>query len=221
MRFRIEHGEENMKLKSLVIFFALIALLVLAPVAVAQQPQQPTPTPTSTPNTWKPPNIIKDADRAAYVIGDPVVFTLTVRNPGSPPTDATWYNVRVTDVIDPVLRIDSASSTMGTATINNVTNTVVVNGGITLPPGALFTITINCTVIGGAGQVVINEATVEYVADDGSPQPPIDTDEPVRIIIEEVPIIPEASTLLLLGGAATGLAGYVGLQIRARRRKER
>jgi hypothetical protein len=33
------------------------------------------------------------------------------------------------------------------------------------------------------------------------------------------PFVPEASTLLLLGSAASGLAGYVGLQIRARRRK--
>jgi hypothetical protein len=32
------------------------------------------------------------------------------------------------------------------------------------------------------------------------------------------PVIPEASTLLLLGGSATGLAAYVGLQIRARRK---
>ena len=36
---------------------------------------------------------------------------------------------------------------------------------------------------------------------------------------EPPPVVPEASTLLLLGSAATGLAGYVGLQIRARRRK--
>lgn len=205
-----------MKIKNLAVFFALIMLLVLAPVAVAQQP-------TPTPPTWIPPDVIKDADRAAYVIGDPVVFTITVWNPGLPSVpEATWYNVRVTDIIDPALRIDSASSTMGTATINNATNTVVVNGGITLPPQASFTITINCTVIGGVGQVIINDATVEYVADDGSPQPPIDTEVPVEIIIEqEVPIIPEASTLILFGGAATGLAGYVGLQIRARRRKGR
>ncbi len=33
------------------------------------------------------------------------------------------------------------------------------------------------------------------------------------------PVVPEASTLILLGGAVSGLAGYVGLQIRARRRK--
>jgi hypothetical protein len=36
---------------------------------------------------------------------------------------------------------------------------------------------------------------------------------------EPPPVVPEASTLLLLGSAATGLASYVGLQIRARRRK--
>lgn len=32
------------------------------------------------------------------------------------------------------------------------------------------------------------------------------------------PVVPEASTLILLGGSATGLAAYVALQIRARRR---
>jgi hypothetical protein len=35
----------------------------------------------------------------------------------------------------------------------------------------------------------------------------------------EAPFVPEASTLVLLGSAASGLAGYVGLQWRARRRK--
>lgn len=36
---------------------------------------------------------------------------------------------------------------------------------------------------------------------------------------EPPPFVPEASTLILFGGAATGLASYIGLQIRARRRK--
>jgi len=43
---------------------------------------------------------------------------------------------------------------------------------------------------------------------------PIPTPEP-----SPPPVVPEASTLLLLGGSATGLAAYVGLQIRARRSK--
>ena len=64
-------------------------------------------------------------------------------------------------------------------------------------------------------------ATLEYTDDEGNPQPPIDVDDPVEIIIEEEvpPVIPEASTLILLGSAATGLVGYASLQIRARRRK--
>ena len=33
------------------------------------------------------------------------------------------------------------------------------------------------------------------------------------------PVVPEASTLLLLEGSATGLAAYAALQIRARRRR--
>jgi hypothetical protein len=61
---------------------------------------------------------------------------------------------------------------------------------------------------------------LEYTDDEDNPQPPIDVDEPVEIIIdEELPVIPEASTLLLLGSAASGLIGYAGLQIRARRRQ--
>ena len=34
---------------------------------------------------------------------------------------------------------------------------------------------------------------------------------------EAPPVVPEASTLILLGSAALGLSGYVGLQIRLRR----
>jgi hypothetical protein len=34
------------------------------------------------------------------------------------------------------------------------------------------------------------------------------------------PVVPEASTLLLLGSGAAGLASYAGLQLRARRRKD-
>jgi len=38
-------------------------------------------------------------------------------------------------------------------------------------------------------------------------------------VILQPSAIPEASTLILLGSAASGLAGYIGLQLRARRRK--
>jgi hypothetical protein len=56
------------------------------------------------------------------------------------------------------------------------------------------------------------------LADENAPigitDTPTPTDQPVV-----PPVVPEASTLLLLGSSATGLAAYVGLQIRARRNR--
>jgi hypothetical protein len=64
----------------------------------------------------------------------------------------------------------------------------------------------------GPVTAIIEPASV----DDPGQQPPGDA-PPVPD--PETPFVPEASTFLLLGSAASGLAGYVGLQIRARRRK--
>lgn len=188
----------------------LTAMLVMVPAALAQEP-------TPTPDTWTPPDVVKIADDDAYVVGDEAVFTLIIANP-SGDNEATWYNVTVTDVLDPIFRIDSATTTLGTVTITG--QTVVVDGGITLAPGESFVVTIYCTVIGGAGEVVINRVTLEYTDEEGNPQPPGEDEVPLEII-DELPVIPEASTLLLLGSAATGLASYVGLQVRSRRRSSR
>jgi hypothetical protein len=49
------------------------------------------------------------------------------------------------------------------------------------------------------------------------PEPP--PPEPPPPPPPETPFVPEASTLILLGSGVSGLAGYVGLQWRARRRK--
>jgi hypothetical protein len=56
-------------------------------------------------------------------------------------------------------------------------------------------------------------------ADDSVPAGITDTPEPTKPPPVTPPVVPEASTLVLLGGSATGLAAYVGLQIRARRRR--
>lgn len=193
----------------------LVILLVLAPTVAAQV------DPTATPPTWVPPEVVKFADVPCCDPGETVTFTIVVTNPGTPPA-ATWYNVRVTDPIDPIFEIVSATSTMGTATIDGATNTVIVNGGITLAPQQSFVVTIVVRLVGTippGGTVIINDAYVEYTDPDGQSWGPIRAEEPVRLPAPcgEV-VIPEASTLILLGSAATGLAGYVGLQIRARRR---
>lgn len=202
--------------KGRAVIAGLVLAVVLLQVALAVVVAQEAPPPT-----WKPPEIYKTADRQQLKVGESVRFTIIVRNPGTPGVDASWYSVRVTDDVDPALRIDAVSTTRGSYTISG--QRVVVDGGITLAPGEQFSITIDCTLVGPIeeGQVLINDATLEYEDEEGNPQPPIDVDEPVEIIIEEEipPVIPEASTLFLLGSAATGLAGYVGLQIRARRQK--
>jgi fimbrial isopeptide formation D2 family protein len=194
----------------LAIALVLVLFLVALPAALAQVPP-----------TWMPPEIFKSANHTKLALNDTVRFTIVVRNSGDPENDATWYHVRVTDNIDPALRIDAASTTMGTVTVTG--QQVIVDGDITLEAGESFVVTIDCTLIGPipANRVITNTATLEYTDDQDNPQPPIDVDEPVEIIIEEEvpPVVPEASTLVLLGSAATGLAGYVSLQLRARRRR--
>jgi hypothetical protein len=57
------------------------------------------------------------------------------------------------------------------------------------------------------------------VADESGPIGITDTPTPTATVPPEPGVVPEASTLVLLGSSVTGLATYVGLQIRARRRK--
>jgi uncharacterized repeat protein (TIGR01451 family) len=197
------------------LLLVLVISLLAAPIVAAQV------DPTATPPTWVPPVAVKSADVPCCDPGEQVTFTIVVTNPGTPPA-ATWYNVRVTDPIDPLFEIVSATSTMGMVSIDNATNTVVVNGGITLDPGQSFVVTIVVRLVGTippGGTVIVNTAYIEYTDPDGQSWGPITVEEPVRLPAPCEVVVPEASTLILLGGAATGLAGYVGLQIRARRRK--
>ncbi len=203
----------SIRLQSFVLVLSI--LLVVAPTVAAQV------GPTPTPDTWVPPVIVKSADVPCCDPGELATFTIVVTNPGTPPA-ATWYNVRVTDPINDLFEIVSATSTMGTVTIDGATNTVIVDGGITLDPQQSFVIRIVVRLVGTippGGTVIVNIAYVEYTDPDGRSWGPIPAEEPVRLPAPcgEV-VIPEASTLILLGSAATGLAGYVGLQLRARRR---
>ncbi len=57
------------------------------------------------------------------------------------------------------------------------------------------------------------------LADPSAPVGITDTPTPTVEPPAPPPVVPEASSLILLGGSATALAAYVGLQIRSRRSK--
>jgi uncharacterized protein YbdZ (MbtH family) len=67
----------------------------------------------------------------------------------------------------------------------------------------------------------INLTASDLNEDMGIFQPPTPTPIPTVAPQAPPPVVPEASTLILLGGAISGLAGYAGLQLRARRRKSK
>jgi fimbrial isopeptide formation D2 family protein len=194
-------------------WLVMLALLIAVGGTAAAQDQPPT---------FLPPQITKFGETCGDV-GDRVTYTIVVTNPShnsdGTPNQATWYNVRVIDNFDPNLRIEGATvAPAGVGTVTVTGNTLVVDGGITLAPGDVITITVVTTVLGyPSSNILENTACVEYTDATGAPQGEICTDRPV-VIQPCTPVVPEASTLILLGTAATGLASYAGLQIRARRR---
>ena len=76
-----------------------------------------------------------------------------------------------------------------------------------------------------AGGIVIDEPPTPKPTDptpeptDPTPEPTDPTITPTVTPPPPVPVVPEASTLILLGTSATTLAGYVALQWRARRKE--
>jgi hypothetical protein len=56
------------------------------------------------------------------------------------------------------------------------------------------------------------------LADESIPMKITETPTPTPTV-PPAPVVPEASSLILLGSSAAGLAAYVGLQVRSRRRK--
>ena len=191
------------------------ALVGLAPSQLA----------SAHPPSWRPTTAII-VDQDVIAVGECVRYTVTVTNPSpseeasSPlPGGATWYNMILTAPIDPALSTKAANSTMGTAEF--VGQSAVANGGIDLAPLEFFLVHIDCCSVGIAPKTTVTDAYFEYENERGEAQDPIQTTEPavVKIIAESAPFVPEASTLILMASAATGLTGYIGMQIRARRRR--
>jgi hypothetical protein len=190
----------------------LLALLVAVPVAAAQVPP-----------SMQPPGVVKFSDRDLCCFDEPVLFTITVASPPGPPDGqnlATWYDVRVTDVIDPDFEIVNVEVTPPADDVNVSGNTVVVMVN-SLAPGEFFAVRITVRLTSGAdpGGVVLNQATVQFKDEQGVEQE-VQVSDVVEVnVCEEVPFVPEASTLVLLGSAVSALAGYAGLQFRSRRHR--
>lgn len=174
----------------------LAALLSLSPSAWA------TPAQTQPQQQSIPP--VKTASETLVNAGDELVFRITFT--AGP---VTWYNVVVTDDIDPHLRIDSVTTTQGTGSWAGQLVTVNV-GDVTA--GTTVIIRIRCTVLDTVYEVaeIYNCALVE-VEDPGLNYR---TCAEIHIARE---FVPEAPSLLLLGSGLAGCAGYAALRWRSRR----
>lgn len=185
-------------------FLALLALgLVVAALLSLSSSAWATPDQGNARQQSVPP--VKTADMTVVCPGENFVFEITFR---AGPED--WYDVVVTDDLDPLLRIDSVWTSHGTASVAGQLVTVDVGD---LAAGETVRIRVNCTVRDGApaGLRIDNAASV--VVED--PALEFDPSDYIEVCGE---FVPEPGSLLLLASGLTGLAGYGGLRWARRRR---
>ncbi|HSA58441.1 MAG TPA: calcium-binding protein [bacterium] len=132
-------------------------------------------------------SIVKSADAATAEVGDPVTYTLTVKNNGS----SAIGGVTVTDALDSKLTLQSATPAAGTC---SGTATVVCDLG-TMAAGAQADVTL--VVRPNAAGTIANQATVTAQAVDSNPAD--NTSAPVSLTVTVPP-----------GGTTTGGAGGDG-----------
>ncbi len=154
-----------------------------------------TPTQEHAQQQSVPP--VKTSSKTTVSPGEELVFEITFT--AGPDT---WYNVIVTDDLDPYLQIVSVTTSQGTASWSGQLVTVDVGN---VPAGEKVTIRIYCTVrdtVPG-GYEIVNTAVLVV-------ERPALEFRPRRTINVEEEFVPEAGTLLLLGSGLAGLASYAG-----------
>ena len=182
--------------------FVTMALVIVALLSFSSSAWA-TPAQEHAQQQSVPP--IKTADMTVVCPGEQFVFEITFR---AGPLD--WYGVVLTDDLDPALRIDSISTSQGTASYAGQLVTVYVG---TVPAGTTVTVRITCTVrdTAPAGFRIDNTASVVV-------ERPSLVFDPSAYIVICGEFVPEPSTLLLLGSGLAGLAGYAGMRWSSRRR---
>jgi uncharacterized repeat protein (TIGR01451 family) len=118
--------------------------------------------------TVNPPLVsgIKTATTAAQVIeGSSVVYTIVLTNSGASPQNENPGDELI-DVLPPTLGLVSATATSGTATADLGANTVRWNGAIA--QGGSVTLTINATILVGAGGTTISNLGIIHFDGDNN-----------------------------------------------------
>ena len=133
----------------------------------------------------QPPTIVKKVSAECLDVGQAVRFTVTVTNPPASENAVTWYKVRVTDEIDPALRIDEvlvsqSSGELGAAgAMDSEAGNRVVAEIKELKPGESLVITIDCTLmeVPSPWRLITNSAVLVYEDAGGEAQPPIQSNQ--------------------------------------------
>jgi hypothetical protein len=162
-------GREQSRVRTFRVTASIGLSVVLALVTVISLSAQ---------TVYLPPALSETIDPARAELGDTVQIVVSLANPNPAEqlnvADGTWYNLHLTVVVDPALRIDTAVVGPPPDNLDIQGNTILITVNV-LEPEDSYTITADCTVTSGvpAGHLVRKEATLEYTDEADNAQPTI------------------------------------------------